>query len=444
VGLVFGKQPTTIARSVTDLADPTWLAQLVDDALPSSMGAARRVDGGAVLDPDPLTAFLTPIRADIDALLRSPAAARRRDDRPWLRAFAGSVLSARAGELAIAIAADPDRPHRRSIAAVQRALEVTGGATVERGWPPADPRGGLPLRAGILAIQRAHLQRLTADHHARRFSLARLRRRAAQARGETAVLFEALASWLLASGAPPAGSSRLLLQQLKWLCLARPAHQRARAVLVEPRAAGEIARDVTPRLRRLILDQLLLAEVACGAESARQVNFIGAFADHCGIARDDLPALRTIAAARCATSQRWLESRATRGDSDALAREWEAAAERMYLRLAEALSENLQALMTQVRGTGELGQLLGRAASGHTLTREERAKVRAQLIDLAKVVPALAIFAAPGGMLLLPLLSKLLPFNMLPSAWNRPKQLLLPPARKEREAEVEVASRPPS
>ena len=37
--------------------------------------------------------------------------------------------------------------------------------------------------------------------------------------------------------------------------------------------------------------------------------------------------------------------------------------------------------------------------------------MRAQLVDLAKAVPALAIFAAPGGMLLLPLLAKLLPFN---------------------------------
>jgi hypothetical protein len=44
--------------------------------------------------------------------------------------------------------------------------------------------------------------------------------------------------------------------------------------------------------------------------------------------------------------------------------------------------------------------------------------VKGQLVDLAKAVPALAIFAAPGGMLLLPLLAKLLPFSVLPSAWD--------------------------
>ena len=34
-------------------------------------------------------------------------------------------------------------------------------------------------------------------------------------------------------------------------------------------------------------------------------------------------------------------------------------------------------------------------------------------------MPALAVFAAPGGALLLPILVKLLPFNFLPSAWDK-------------------------
>ena len=58
--------------------------------------------------------------------------------------------------------------------------------------------------------------------------------------------------------------------------------------------------------------------------------------------------------------------------------------------------------------------------------------MRAQLIDLAKTIPALAIFAAPGGMLLLPILLKLLPFNLLPSSFaDAPRPLALPePQRK--------------
>ena len=84
-----------------------------------------------------------------------------------------------------------------------------------------------------------------------------------------------------------------------------------------------------------------------------------------------------------------------------------------------AVTDNLDALVTEIRETGELGQLLARAAAGTALTGDEKRKVKAQLIDLAKAVPALAIFAAPSGMLLLPLVAKLLPFSVLPSAWEK-------------------------
>jgi hypothetical protein len=75
--------------------------------------------------------------------------------------------------------------------------------------------------------------------------------------------------------------------------------------------------------------------------------------------------------------------------------------------------------------------LLAKFSAGQKLTAEEKRKVRAQLVDLAKAVPALAIFAAPGGAILLPVLAKLLPFNLLPSAWDRSGQRprpALPPA----------------
>ena len=41
-----------------------------------------------------------------------------------------------------------------------------------------------------------------------------------------------------------------------------------------------------------------------------------------------------------------------------------------------------------------------------------------QLIDVAKSIPALAIFALPGGGILLPVLIKVLPFNILPSSFQ--------------------------
>ncbi|TMA29195.1 MAG: hypothetical protein E6J88_07310, partial [Deltaproteobacteria bacterium] len=90
-------------------------------------------------------------------------------------------------------------------------------------------------------------------------------------------------------------------------------------------------------------------------------------------------------------------------------------------RLEAAVLDNIDRLLQEIRETGELAELLGKASVGTSLTAAEKAKVREQLIDLAKTIPALAIFAAPGGMLLLPILIKLLPFNLLPSSFiDRP------------------------
>ena len=88
--------------------------------------------------------------------------------------------------------------------------------------------------------------------------------------------------------------------------------------------------------------------------------------------------------------------------------------------MQDTLEKNFQRLMTEVRETGELSVLLTKAARRQPLTADERARMRAQLIDVAKAIPALAIFAAPGGMLLLIALAKVLPFNLLPSAFQDP------------------------
>ena len=101
-------------------------------------------------------------------------------------------------------------------------------------------------------------------------------------------------------------------------------------------------------------------------------------------------------------------------------------------RVSTVITDNLGALATEIRQTGELGTLLTKAAAGNRLTPEEKRKVRSQLIDLAKAVPALAIFAAPGGTILLPILAKILPFNFLPSAWDKvagPRPSPSPPAK---------------
>jgi hypothetical protein len=88
------------------------------------------------------------------------------------------------------------------------------------------------------------------------------------------------------------------------------------------------------------------------------------------------------------------------------------------VRVARAVSENADALWTEIRETGDLGVLLARRASGQTLSDDEQRRMREQLVDVVKAVPALAMFALPGGFVLLPLLLKFLPFDLRTSAFR--------------------------
>ena len=81
------------------------------------------------------------------------------------------------------------------------------------------------------------------------------------------------------------------------------------------------------------------------------------------------------------------------------------------------VKKNVGNIMKEIEETKELSELLVKATTT-TLTLEEKQKVQDQLMDIAKTIPALAIFALPGGGILLPILIKVLPFNILPSSFQ--------------------------
>ncbi len=58
-----------------------------------------------------------------------------------------------------------------------------------------------------------------------------------------------------------------------------------------------------------------------------------------------------------------------------------------------------------------------RKSTHSKLSAEEKVKIKIQLLDICKSIPALAVFLLPGGTLLLPLLIKLIP-DILPSAFR--------------------------
>jgi hypothetical protein len=77
---------------------------------------------------------------------------------------------------------------------------------------------------------------------------------------------------------------------------------------------------------------------------------------------------------------------------------------------------NKKRIIKELVESKELMVLLTHATK-RELTSTEKKKMKKQLLDVCKSIPALTIFLLPGGGLLLPLLVKFIP-QLLPSAFN--------------------------
>ena len=74
---------------------------------------------------------------------------------------------------------------------------------------------------------------------------------------------------------------------------------------------------------------------------------------------------------------------------------------------------------TEVQETGEMLTTLRKISMGQPTSEQERHEAVEQAKDLARTVPAFGIFLLPGGALLLPLVAKVVPWRLLPSAFER-------------------------
>jgi hypothetical protein len=91
--------------------------------------------------------------------------------------------------------------------------------------------------------------------------------------------------------------------------------------------------------------------------------------------------------------------------------------EKFIFKLSYEVNNNKDKIAREIRQSKELMLLLYKG-SKEKLTEEEKKIVRDQLIDILKLLPALAYFALPGSLITLPLLLKILPKNVLPSSFR--------------------------
>jgi hypothetical protein len=415
-------------------AEPAWLpAGLVRAAADRDLAPGtrmlvarslrhRHLDPG---DDSPEATFIEEVRGHLALVLEVAVLAGEPWQRQRGRVELAEALAGALDEHGLALAAHATRGHGGAPHEIPVALRAAGQHLQARFFPPGDPIDGLPLHPGARASFRRHLARVVLGlHRTGRLEPEALARHRAFAERERALLAEALAG-LLAAAAPPPGEQMAVLRrrQLGRLGLTGSRLRDARRAVAAPRPPGALALAAPPLMRHFLLEQLLLAQRRAGLPAEAAAGFIEAFHTAAGLDAQELVAAQVEAAAQHDDHLAWFQAVAGTGsDWSQLAAAWEEASDEVVERISEAVSTNYEALTLALRETGELGQLLARAAGGATLTAEEKRKVKEQLVDLAKAVPALAIFAAPGGMLLLPLLARLLPFSLLPGAWDRTRE----------------------
>lgn len=93
-------------------------------------------------------------------------------------------------------------------------------------------------------------------------------------------------------------------------------------------------------------------------------------------------------------------------------------AQRFNQSMKKMLKFYKNSIVQEVKESKELVLLLNKSAK-QELTSEEKEKVRLQLLDVLKTLPIFALIALPGRTLTLPILFKVLPKNVLPTAFQK-------------------------
>ncbi len=302
----------------------------------------------------------------------------------------------------------------------------------------ADPLYGLLLHNGAAYVDAqlfAHLS-LAAWLHTS-LGLEQAKRRLAVAARQKALLVEVLTALACAERAPTPAARRAILRQVDSLGLPAPVgpivRARVKGVFRERPDLDTLVRPVRSLpLRRFILQQTVLASLVEGRRSPAEIAFLRALARALRIAPDTLREIEGEVAEFYAEHRRVLDVFTVSDNAASLGEEWVGS-------MTRSLDDNVRALLLEARMMGELGVFLGKLAIGQSLSTDERRRMRLELIDLAKAIPALAIFAAPGGLLLLAALAKVLPFSILPSAFQGSRRAALPAEVAPAEAAVRLA-----
>jgi tellurite resistance protein len=339
-------------------------------------------------------------------------------------------------EVAVAFGRDLHEPKLRRKELALLLVRLTGGHKTTGEMEAAGSRKGPVVRALRLAGQRlaegldasrahppwalagAHanaarrLGQLALDLHERRAGKERVGRRLdAMASDACLAAVEAMAGAAWSDGEMPPEERRLIEERIALSGFTRAERRQALRAVAHPRPPAEIAEALDdPQAGRFVLQQVILECHADGRIDPRESAYVVELAEALGMSQLEVARIEADIAAFYERHAEHLHRAEGAGAMRSLV-------ERTTGRITEVVRDNSAHLMQEIRETQDLSRLLLRAGTGQGWTAEERERAKRQLLDICKSVPALAIVAMPGGGLLLPILIKVLPFNVLPSAF---------------------------
>jgi LETM1-like protein len=281
----------------------------------------------------------------------------------------------------------------------------------------ADPYFGVVLHNGAIYSDAYLFGRLAiAYFSSHTFPREVVERRVRFAAVQKARLVEVLVGLVCAERPPGYPTRRAVLRQIDDLRLPAPLDDLtldfARRAFEKPPSVKRLAKGLKSReIKRFILEQTVLASLVDGRRSPREVAWTHGLAAQLGFSDTDVRQLELEVADFYKAHRDVVDVFTLSQGAEVLGEEWVDG-------MAGLVRKNSRAVLKEIRKTGELSMLLARAARGHLLSRDEKRRMREQLLDVARAVPALAIFAAPGGLLLLVALAKVLPFELLPSSFR--------------------------
>ncbi|HYO59015.1 hypothetical protein [Archangium sp.] len=345
---------------------------------------------------------------DIASLTGSPAGPRREQLLLLFAVLTGQLDEAEAIEEKVRLGHEAPRRLWGKVedALERRAISMSG-----------DPAYGLVLHNGALYADAHMFGRQALDYFARGgLNREVARRRIDFAAWQKVLLVEVLTGLACVDRQPTFSARRAILRQVEDLGLPDELEGALRTA-VRQSFERRLSLSTTVKgvrsvdLRRFILEQTLLASLVDGRRSRGERAFIDQLARELRVPESTVHHLELEVAEFYAKNRSVVDVFTVSSAANLMG-------EDLVSSMQNTLERNFYRLMQEVRETGELYHLLTKAARRQPLTAEERRRMRAQLIDVAKAIPALAIFAAPGGLLLLVALAKVLPFNLLPSAFQ--------------------------